>query len=78
MKAWRTVAGIAAAWMSLAGHAPAMGSGPHPNLPYGLPPPSMQNSMATASFWATPLFWLTLYVAIAAFLVWILRMFRKG
>jgi len=39
MRLSATLVAAAAALISLSGNCPAMGSGPHPNVPFGIPPP---------------------------------------
>jgi hypothetical protein len=71
MRALHAFIGGVAALNGLSLHAMAMGSGPHPYLPYGILPPA--HDSPGDSFWQMPIFWLIATVVVAGLLIGVLR-----
>ena len=67
MRVLRTLPAVLVASIGLADQALAMGSGPHPNVPYGLPPPPPRHSVPDVA--SPSLFMVCLVVAVVAVLV---------
>jgi len=87
MRRLRVLIGIVVALICCSSHALAMGSGPHPNVPYGIPPPPPRLSLSPAELNAMdrpaalvrvyPIEWMILSVAYASVLIWAVQTIRK-
>jgi hypothetical protein len=52
-------------------HSQAMGSGPHPNVPYGLPAATPHDlSNVAASAFITPILWTAVFLISSGLLLW--------